>query len=117
MKGNITDDSIIDKIALFGKALSDPKRIEMLKMFAENKRCFEKSDGTKVENKEETPDGICVCHFVNEFDMAQSKVSYHIKILKDAGIIKETVVGKWRYYDIDFEKFNEILDLIKNVFT
>jgi ArsR family transcriptional regulator len=107
-------DDIIEKVCLFGKAISDPKRVDMIRMFAENKRCYEKADGSRVEDLEERPEGICVCNFVDALDMAQSKVSYHIKVLKEAGLIKETVAGKWRYYSINCNKLNEMIEILKS---
>lgn len=109
-------NNLIEKICLFGKAISDPKRVEMLMAFAKNKKCYEKADGSSVEDIEERPEGICVCNFVGVLNMAQSKVSYHIKILKEAGLITETVVGKWRYYNINCDKLNEIIEILKKGF-
>lgn len=109
-------DNLIKKICLFGKAISDPKRVEMLMAFAKNKKCYEKADGSSVEDLEERPEGICVCNFVGALNMAQSKVSYHIKVLKEAGLITEMVVGKWRYYNIDCDNLNRMIKILKTGF-
>ena len=33
--------------------------------------------------------------------MGQSKVSYHMKKLKDAGLVREERRGKWSFYSLD----------------
>lgn len=43
---------------------------------------------------------ICVCDLENSFDMIQSRVSRHLKILKDAGFLKVQRKGRWAYYSI-----------------
>ena len=43
---------------------------------------------------------VCVCDIENSFDMIQSRVSRHLKILRDAGFLKVKRVGRWAYYSI-----------------
>ena len=43
---------------------------------------------------------VCVCDIENSFDMIQSRVSRHLKILKDAGFLKVERKGRWAYYSI-----------------
>jgi len=45
--------------------------------------------------------GICVCEFEDYFQMGQSKVSYHVRKLKDAGLVREEKRGKWSFYSLD----------------
>ena len=45
--------------------------------------------------------GICVCELQSISGSAQSKVSYHLRVLREAGIVRETQRGKWRFYAID----------------
>ncbi len=45
-------------------------------------------------------DEVCVCEVEQEFDMIQSRVSRHLKILKDAGFLKVDRRGRWAYYSI-----------------
>lgn len=47
------------------------------------------------ENKE-----VCVCDVENSFSMIQSRVSRHLKILKEAGFLKVQRRGKWAYYSV-----------------
>jgi ArsR family transcriptional regulator, arsenate/arsenite/antimonite-responsive transcriptional repressor len=43
---------------------------------------------------------MCVCDLENSFDMIQSRISRHLKILKDAGFLKVDRRGRWAYYSI-----------------
>ena len=43
---------------------------------------------------------VCVCDIENSFDMIQSRISRHLKILKDGGFLKVDRKGRWAYYSI-----------------
>ena len=43
---------------------------------------------------------VCVCDIENAFNMIQSRVSRHLKILKEAGFLKVDRRGRWAYYSI-----------------
>jgi len=43
---------------------------------------------------------VCVCDIESSFDMIQSRISRHLKILKDAGFLKVDRRGRWAYYTI-----------------
>lgn len=51
----------------------------------------------------------CVCELTGIFDMSQSKLSYHLKILLDAGFITKETRGTWNYYEINQEEVSHIL--------
>lgn len=63
------------------KALSDETRLKILKI-------FEKGE-------------ICVCDLVSVLDMSQPKISFHLNVLKEAGLVKDRKQGKWVHYSID----------------
>jgi ArsR family transcriptional regulator, arsenate/arsenite/antimonite-responsive transcriptional repressor len=97
----------VDRLVALGRALSDPIRVRMLSMMADGRSCCDFSDsGVPVEEGEE---GICVCEFEEHFGMGQSKVSYHMKKLKDAGLVQEERRGKWAFYSLDREVAGELL--------
>ena len=52
-------------------------------------------------NEEDENIGVCVCEFEDYFGMGQSKVSYHIGKLKEAGLVREERRGKWSFYSLD----------------
>jgi len=43
---------------------------------------------------------MCVCDLQESFDMLQSRLSRHLKILKDAGFLTLKKDGRWAYYGI-----------------
>jgi ArsR family transcriptional regulator len=97
----------MERLVALGRALSDPIRVRMLTMMADGRSCcdFSASDVPASEGDE----GICVCEFEDQFGMGQSKVSYHMKKLKDAGLVREERRGKWSFYSLDREAAGELL--------
>ncbi len=58
----------------------------------------------------------CVCDLMADLDLAQSRLSWHLKTLSDAGIISGRREGRWNYYSLDSDVLAEaraILDAIK----
>jgi len=45
--------------------------------------------------------------------MGQSKVSYHMRKLKDAGLVREERRGKWSFYSLDEEAVRGLLDIAR----
>ncbi len=43
---------------------------------------------------------VCVCDIENSFNMIQSRISRHLKILKEAGFLKVERKGRWAYYSV-----------------
>ena len=87
------------RIASLGSALSDPIRVRMLGMMAVGRGCCELPDcGVPAEDQDA---GICVCEFERHFGMGQSKVSYHLGKLKQAGLAREEKRGRWSFYSLD----------------
>ena len=43
---------------------------------------------------------LCVCDLQESFGMIQSRLSRHLKILKDAGFLRVERRGRWAYYAI-----------------
>ena len=69
------------------------------------------SDETRLRTLKLLEDGeLCVCDIVAALDMVQPKVSFHLKILKDAGLIRDRKQGKWVHYSIhDSDMFKRFL--------
>jgi len=63
------------------KALSDKTRLRIIKL---------------LEHGE-----LCVCDIVAALEMVQPKVSFHLRVLKKAGLIKDRKQGKWMHYRLD----------------
>ena len=71
-------------------ALNDETRLRILRFIDEN-------------------GAVCVCDIETAFEMIQSRISRHLKILKDAGFLKVERKGRWAYYSIrsPLDKFRQ----------
>jgi ArsR family transcriptional regulator len=54
----------------------------------------------------------CVCELTDTLDAAQSRLSFHLRVLKDAGIVRDRKDGRWVHYELDAEAFEEMGVLI-----
>lgn len=43
----------------------------------------------------------CACVLIDDLKIAQSALSYHMKILCESGLIKARQDGKWTHYSLD----------------
>ena len=106
-------EELVSRLVALGQALSDPIRVRMLRLMATAARegrgcCGLPNLGAPVDAGEENP-GVCVCEFEDYFRMGQSKVSYHVRNLKDAGLVREEKRGKWNFYSLDQEAVRVLL--------
>lgn len=53
----------------------------------------------------------CVCDLTDELEASQSRMSFHLKTLKDAGLVTDRREGRWVYYAINPDAF-EALDRV-----
>ncbi|HWR22452.1 MAG TPA: metalloregulator ArsR/SmtB family transcription factor [Feifaniaceae bacterium] len=63
------------------KALGDPKRAMIVDMLS----CGE----------------LCACMILEKFEMSQSTLSHHMRLLCESGLVKGREQGKWTYYSLD----------------
>lgn len=63
------------------KALSDPLRLQILVTLYQQE--------------------LCVCDLCDRLQVAQSKLSFHLKVLKEADLLLARQQGKWTYYQIN----------------
>ncbi|WP_281657806.1 metalloregulator ArsR/SmtB family transcription factor [Halobacillus sp. Cin3] len=52
---------------------------------------------------------LCVCDLTELVGLPQSKLSYHLKILHDAGFIQREKKGTWNYYQLNDPEVKAIL--------
>ena len=98
--------------AQIAKALADPVRARILKLIA---ACGRKS-GRKNCDLPVVAKGVCVCDITDSLGMLQSRVSYHLKELKAAGLVQEETHGKWSYYSIRPAALRTYLTSLKREF-
>ena len=58
---------------------------------------------------------VCVCDIESAFGMIQSRISRHLKILKEAGFLRVERKGRWAYYSIrsPLDEFRQ--DILKEI--
>ena len=57
----------------------------------------------------------CACVLIDEMDMPQSSLSYHMKILCDSGIVISREEGKWTHYRISREGSENAVALLREI--
>lgn len=97
-------------IVTAAKALSDPIRVRMIRLLAEGRERvgFPPIQVLHVPGPADI-DGICVYEFQEAFHLGQSKVSYHLRILREAGLVVEESRGKWSFYSINRRALHDIM--------
>ncbi len=69
------------------------------------------SDDTRLDIIEMLRDGErCVCDLQSDLDAAQSRLSFHLQVLKDAGLVSDRREGRWSYYSIVPSALAEVHD-------
>lgn len=48
---------------------------------------------------------LCVCELCEQLNVPQSKLSFHLKILKAARLVRSRQEGRWIYYSLNFSQF------------
>ncbi|MGE0027649.1 MAG: ArsR/SmtB family transcription factor [Thermoleophilia bacterium] len=78
-----------DRMAVVAKALGDPIRLQLIDVLR------------KHAGK------VCVCELIPLFDVGQSTVSHHLKVLRQAGLVDSERRGLWAYYYVVPEALTE----------
>ncbi|OYE04626.1 ArsR/SmtB family transcription factor [Nostoc sp. 'Peltigera membranacea cyanobiont' 232] len=73
-------------IAASFHALSDPLRISVLELLRKRE--------------------LCVCDLCEALGVSQSKLSFHLKTLKEAALVNSRQEGRWIYYSLNLPQFN-----------
>lgn len=100
MQMDLVKSDLLKEYEQIFKALADEKRLKILHLLADS----------PLESN-------CVCDLTEDMDMAQSKLSYHLKILLSAGLINQTKKGTWHYYSLNEENISAVLsdDIFQNL--
>ena len=86
----------IEKIAEIYKVFSDPTRLKILKLLFEFK--FQ-----------------CVNAITSKLNVTQSAVSQHLRILRQADLVRRERVSNHIHYSLNHEKFAEFNDMVSKV--
>ena len=57
----------------------------------------------------------CVCDLTDALDSAQSRLSWHLKVLKDAGVVLDRKQGRWVYYRLNPNAFAEAGAIVQDL--
>ena len=82
----------LDSLTRRFKALSDPHRLRILDRLRGGERC--------------------VCKLTDVLDAGQSLLSFHLKTLKDAGLVTDRRDGRWMHYALNPEAVAEVEDFL-----
>ena len=87
----VRSDRNTERAVTLFHALSDETRLAILRMLRGGERC--------------------VCELQDELGAAQSRLSFHLRVLKDAGLVSDRRDGRWSYYRIVGDALREVHDL------
>ena len=85
----------VPRIAQLCNALADEARVEIIARLL---------DGEK-----------CVCDLTDALETGQSRLSYHLRVLKDAGLVTDRREGRWSYYTLSRDAFMEAEGLLTSL--
>ena len=54
-----------------------------------------------------------MCDLMDTLKSAQSRLSFHLKVLKEAGLIEDRREGRWVYYSINLDALKELEELVR----
>ena len=57
----------------------------------------------------------CVCDLTDAFKTGQSRLSFHLKVLKDAGLVNDRRDGRWIYYSLNQSGLEELESFLKDM--
>jgi ArsR family transcriptional regulator, arsenate/arsenite/antimonite-responsive transcriptional repressor len=66
-------------------ALSDPLRVQVIELLRSQE--------------------LCVCDLCEMLNVSQSKLSFHLKVLRTAGLVQSRQEGRWIYYRLNLAQF------------
>lgn len=76
-------------------ALSDETRLEIVAMLSSGERC--------------------VCELMDALDVAQSRLSFHLRVLKEAGLVMDRKDGRWVHYSLNRGRIEEMEALLHSI--
>ena len=79
-----------ERLAIVARALADPVRLQIIDVLHHH------------------AGAVCVCELNDLFELSQSTVSHHLKVLRDAGVVDYEKRGVWAYYYVERELLDEL---------
>jgi ArsR family transcriptional regulator len=91
------DTQSIDRVARQLKAVADERRLQIIALLRNGDRC--------------------VCELTDSLDAGQSLLSFHLKTLKEAGLVTDRREGRWVHYSLVPEAFELLESFLRDVRT
>ncbi len=85
----------IERAAELFHALADPTRLRILERLCGGEQC--------------------VCDLTDALEAGQSRLSFHLKTLKDAGVLRDRKQGRWVYYALNADAVDEMVGLLEAI--
>jgi ArsR family transcriptional regulator len=84
----VTETFTLTTVLAGFRALSEPIRLKVLELLRYQE--------------------LCVCELCEKLDVGQSKLSFHLKTLKEAGLLRSRQEGRWIYYSLNLSQLVEL---------
>jgi ArsR family transcriptional regulator len=92
----ITPQSTTGRLIIEGfHALSDPIRIKVIELLRQRE--------------------LCVCDLCDILEISQSKLSFHLKNLKEANLVNARQEGRWIYYSLNIHQFQALEQYLADI--
>jgi ArsR family transcriptional regulator, arsenate/arsenite/antimonite-responsive transcriptional repressor len=89
------DSAEAESLATALKVIADPARLRLLSL-------IQAQPGNEA----------CVCHLTEPLGLSQPTVSHHLRVLRDAGLVKREQRGSWAYFRIVPGQLRSLRDLL-----
>ncbi|MCW4031424.1 MAG: metalloregulator ArsR/SmtB family transcription factor [Candidatus Bathyarchaeota archaeon] len=89
----IADSETVDKQSRFFKALADETRVRIVKLLGVRE--------------------MCVCEVMVALGLTQPTASHHLRILENAGLVKDRKEGRWVFYSLANPELLESMHKLK----
>ena len=103
----------IEELTDIFKALSDPTRLKLVRLLNE---CSSETTLEKCIPEECKGGPLCVNALAKELGVTQSAISQHLRILRQAGLVRSERRGYFVHYTIDHKNIKSIHNLMNRVF-
>lgn len=88
-------DAEAEALARTLKAVADPNRVKLLHRLISA-----------------APDGVCVCDLTEPLGIAQPSVSYHLRILRQAGLVERRQERNFAYFSVRDDALRQLAALL-----
>ena len=96
---------------LAGASLSDEDAAELERLF----KVLADRNRVKILNilLRARGQAVCVCEFTDQLGLAQPTVSYHLKLLREAGLLDREKRGTFAYFRVRSEAMERLHSLVE----